>query len=219
MCVCFHESLHFVVDAFGLILPCHLVAPKKERNRTNSKASCRDIHFSHWVLPSVCQSICVHFPTPKGEMVSCEEKYGEKLTLVQPDPVALEINRLQNQLKGSYSVLFLFHHSSLSFQFLSFFTDCWSGVKHYTNGIDVPSSIETEILWGPLKWIVCVWFLLFMCHIDMFSFHRLHLRAIPCSQEIIVFFLQPKMNELNTVWERPILLSFYQWFIYRPCNN
>ncbi|KAG5096365.1 hypothetical protein JHK82_046219 [Glycine max] len=32
-------------------------------------------------------------------MVSCEEKYGEKLTLVQPDPVALEINRLQNQLK------------------------------------------------------------------------------------------------------------------------
>ncbi|TKY53930.1 Microtubule-associated protein 70-5 [Spatholobus suberectus] len=33
-------------------------------------------------------------------MVSCEEQYyGEELPLVQSDPVALEINRLQNQLK------------------------------------------------------------------------------------------------------------------------
>ncbi|KAL3012314.1 hypothetical protein AAZX31_07G248700 [Glycine max] len=32
-------------------------------------------------------------------MVSCEDQYGEKLPLVQPDPVVLEINRLQNQLK------------------------------------------------------------------------------------------------------------------------
>ncbi|KAJ1427121.1 Microtubule-associated protein 70 [Sesbania bispinosa] len=32
-------------------------------------------------------------------MVSCEEQYGEDLLLVQPDPVVLEINRLQNQLK------------------------------------------------------------------------------------------------------------------------
>ncbi|KAJ1400354.1 Microtubule-associated protein 70 [Sesbania bispinosa] len=32
-------------------------------------------------------------------MVSCEEQYGEDLLLIQPDPVVLEINRLQNQLK------------------------------------------------------------------------------------------------------------------------
>ncbi|KAK7363853.1 hypothetical protein VNO77_06012 [Canavalia gladiata] len=32
-------------------------------------------------------------------MMTCEEKHGEELPLVQPDPVVFEINRLQNQLK------------------------------------------------------------------------------------------------------------------------
>jgi len=38
-------------------------------------------------------------------MVASEEVYsGEELPLVQPDPVGLQIDRLQNQLTGSYHI-------------------------------------------------------------------------------------------------------------------
>ncbi|RDX71993.1 Microtubule-associated protein 70-5, partial [Mucuna pruriens] len=42
-------------------------------------------------------------------MVNCEEQYGEELPLVQPDPVVLEINRLQNQLKEKVKELATCH--------------------------------------------------------------------------------------------------------------
>jgi len=50
----------------------------------------------------------VRILAPKREMLSCEEQRGEKPPLVQSDPVVLEINSLQNQLKGSYSNLFFY---------------------------------------------------------------------------------------------------------------
>lgn len=59
-------------------------------------------------------------------MVSCEEQYGDELPLVQPDPVVLELNRLQNQLKGSYLFLSFF---SLAIRSLDK-VPAFDGVKH-----------------------------------------------------------------------------------------
>lgn len=51
----------------------------------------------------------------KEEMVATEDIYGgEEVSLVQPDPVGLQIDRLQNQLTGSY------HITSLLYYFLCF---------------------------------------------------------------------------------------------------
>ena len=50
-------------------------------------------------------------------MVASEEIYGgEELSLVQPDPMGLQIDRLHNQLTGSYH----YHITSLLYYFFCF---------------------------------------------------------------------------------------------------